>query len=150
MKVMLVANFAPDRQESMRRFARALADGLPAHGIEPVVVAPEPRLTRLLPAYRYAGVPKYVGYIDKFVLFPRRLRRVIRAQRPRVVHLIDHANSAYARVAGGVPVLATCHDLMQIRAARGEIPRHRPGWTGRIFQSWILHHLTPIADVACT
>jgi hypothetical protein len=149
VKVLLVTNFPPDRQESMLRFGQLLAGGLPAHGIEPVVIAPESRLTRLLPTYRYSGWSKYLGYVDKFLFFPRRLRRAVRQHRPDVVHIIDHGNSAYAGAVEGRPVLATCHDLMQIRAARGEIPRHRPGLGGRLFQKWILHHLGRVPEVAC-
>jgi len=148
MKVLLVTNFGPDRQESMLRFGRMLAEGLPGVGIEPVVIAPEPRLTRLTPGYRYAGWPKYLGYIDKFFLFPRRLRREIARHRPDVVHIVDHANSAYAAAAGNRPVLATCHDLLQIRAACGELPRQRPGWTGRLFQRWILRHVSRLPTLA--
>ena len=149
MKVMLVMNYAPDRQESMRRFGELLTRELPALGVEPAVVAPVPRLGRLAPRYRYAGWPKYLGYADKFLLFPRQLRREIDRQRPDVVHIIDHANSTYARAAGRTPVLATCHDLLQIRAARGEFNGHRPGWAGRRLQRWILREISAVPDLAC-
>jgi glycosyltransferase involved in cell wall biosynthesis len=131
----------------MLRFGRMLAEGLPSLGIQPIVVAPEARLTKLTPRYRYAGWPKYLGYIDKFFLFPHFLRREIRRLRPDVVHIIDHANSVYANVAGERPVVATCHDLMQIRAARGEIPEQRLGLPGRLFQRWILRHIARVRDL---
>lgn len=148
MKVFLVTNYAPDCQESMLRFGRMLAEGLPAHGIEPILIAPIPRMARLV-AYRYAGWPKYLGYADKFMLFPRHLQREIARQRPALVHVLDHANSAYAADSGSVPVLVTCHDLLQIRAARGEIPQQQPGWSGRIFQRWILRQLSRAKAIAC-
>jgi glycosyltransferase involved in cell wall biosynthesis len=147
MKVLLVTNYGPDRQESMLRFGRMLAEGLPLLGIEPIVIAPEARLTKFTPGYRYSGWPKYLGYIDKFFLFPRFLRREIRRHRPDVVHIVDHANSVYAQAAGSRPVIATCHDLMQIRAARGEIPEHPIGWSGRLFQRWILRHIAGVKNV---
>jgi len=146
MKVLLVTNYGPDRQESMLRFGRMLAEGLPTLGIEPIVVAPSARLSRLT-QYRYAGWPKYLGYIDKFFLFPRSLRREIDRHQPDVVHIIDHANSVYASSAGTRPVVATCHDLMQIRAARGEIPQQRLGFSGRLFQNWILRHIARVRDL---
>ncbi len=148
MKVLLVTNYGPDRQESMLRFGRMLAEGLPSLGIQPIVVAPEARLTKLTPSYRYSGWPKYLGYIDKFFLFPRFLRHEIRRHRPDVVHIIDHANSVYANAAGERPVVATCHDLMQIRAALGEIPQQRLGLSGRIFQRWILRHIGRVRSLA--
>jgi glycosyltransferase involved in cell wall biosynthesis len=149
MKVLLVTNFAPDRQESMLRFARLLKSGLPTHGITVQTLAPSPCLTRRLGDYRYAGWRKYVGYLDKFVLFPAKLRAAIRVHQPDVVHILDHANSAYQRAASGVPVLITCHDLLQIRAARGEFAAHHPGRGGRLFQAWILHQLGRGAFFAC-
>jgi glycosyltransferase involved in cell wall biosynthesis len=147
MKVLLVTNYGPDRQESMLRFGRMLAEGLPLLGIESIVIAPQARLTKFTPGYRYAGWPKYLGYIDKFFLFPRFLRREIKRHRPDVVHIIDHANSVYAQSAGRRPVLATCHDLMQIRAARGEIPEQHLGWSGRLFQNWILRNISRVRDL---
>lgn len=146
MKALLVANFAPDRQESMLRFARILSEGLPAHGVTTEVIAPEPVLMRPL-EWRYDGWRKYVGYIDKFALFPSRLRRA--AARADVVHILDHGNSAYLTASAGRPALVTCHDLIQIRAARGELPRRRPAWSGRRFQQWISRHLRDAPHVAC-
>jgi len=150
MKVLLVNNLAGDRQESMQRFGRMLAAGLPAEGIEAVTIAPQLRLARLARPYRYRGWPKLLGYVDKFVLFPGKLRRAIRQLDPDVVHIMDHGNSAYHLATAGRPALVTCHDLLQIRAARGEIPFHRPGWSGRRFQHWILRHLGAAPEVACT
>ena len=147
MKVLLVTNYGPDRQESMLRFGRMLAEGLPTVGIESIVVAPQARLTKLTPGYRYAGWPKYLGYIDKFFLFPRFLRGEINRHRPDVVHIIDHANSVYAQAAGKRPVLATCHDLMQIRAARGEFAQQHLGWAGRMFQRWILRNISRVQNL---
>lgn len=149
MKVMLIANYLPDRQESMLRFARMLVDGLAAHGIQPILVSPEPRLTRRT-AYRYSGWRKYLGYVDKFLLFPRHLRREITRHRPAVIHILDHSNSAYVNAALGVPTLITCHDLLQIRAALGEIEQQQLGWTGRCFQKWILRHLARVPTIVCT
>ncbi|HYD85393.1 MAG TPA: glycosyltransferase family 1 protein, partial [Opitutus sp.] len=74
MRVLLIGNFAPDRQESMLRFANMLTAGLVRHGHEVRTWAPEPRLVRLLPHYRYGGPAKLVGYVDKFLLFPRHVR----------------------------------------------------------------------------
>lgn len=147
MKVLLVTNYGPDRQESMLRFGRMLAEGLPSLGIESIVISPPARLTKLISRYRYAGWPKYLGYIDKFFLFPHFLRQEINRHRPDVVHIIDHANSVYAQAAGRRPVLATCHDMMQIRAARGEIPEQSLGWTGRLFQRWILRNISRVRNL---
>lgn len=152
LRVLLVGNLAADGQQSMLRFEAMLAEGLSARGHTVGRLAPRARLARLARPYRYSGWPKLLGYADKFLLFPRELRARARAVRPEVVHLIDHANAAYARpaAASGAAVLATCHDLLQIRAARGELPESpRPGASGRAFQAWILRHIARLPHAAC-
>jgi glycosyltransferase involved in cell wall biosynthesis len=149
VKILLVGNFAPDAQESMQRFAQLLESGLGARGHAVCRIAPTPRLSRLARPYRYSGWPKLLGYVDKFVLFPRALRRRIAAFAPEIVHLADHSNAIYGADAGRTPVVATCHDLLQVRAARGEIPTQSVGWSGRRYQAWILAHLGRLPHVAC-
>ncbi len=154
MRVLLIGNFAPDRQESMLRFAHMLTTGLLAHGHEVRTWAPEPRLVRLLPSYRYGGPAKFIGYLDKFLLFPRHVRRQLAAGAPAdVVHILDHANAVYAPLFARHTLVATCHDIMQIRAARGEFTQHRVSGLGRRYQRWILdsisrlpHVVTPSAE----
>lgn len=148
MRILLIGNFAPDRQESMLRFGRLLTEGLRAHGHEVTAWAPEPRLVRLLPRYRYRGAMKYVGYVDKFLLFPRRVRHDLRRGRQaEVVHILDHANAVYAPLFAGPAVVSTCHDLLQIRAALGEFPQHRVSSLGRRYQAWILDHIARLPHV---
>lgn len=45
--------------------------------------------------------------------------------------------------------MVTCHDLLAIRAARGEVPGRRTGWTGRLFQRMILRGLRRAGRMAC-
>jgi glycosyltransferase involved in cell wall biosynthesis len=149
MNVLLIGNLVEDRQESMQRFTALLHAGLQARGHRVTRLAPTLRLARLAPRYRYGGLPKYLGYFDKFVLFPRQLRRLIRSLRPDVVHITDHSNAVYGAATQGVPVLATCHDLLQVRAARGEIPRQKISRAGRHYQEWILASLARLPGVAC-
>jgi glycosyltransferase involved in cell wall biosynthesis len=149
MKVLLVGNLAEDRQESMRRFTALLDSGLRQRGHETRQVVPTLRMARLVRAYRYSGVPKYLGYADKFLLFPRELRRQIASYRPDVIHITDHSNAVYLPATRSRPTLVTCHDLLQIRAARGEIPQQRVGNFGRRYQAWILRHLSRAPRIAC-
>jgi glycosyltransferase involved in cell wall biosynthesis len=149
MKVLLVGNLAEDRQESMRRFTDLLDGGLRARGHDTQQIAPTLRVARLIRPYRYGGLPKYLGYVDKFLLFPRQLRRHIRQNRPDVVHITDHSNAVYLSAVDRVPALVTCHDLLQIRAARGEIPQQSVGRAGRAYQNWILSHLARAPRIAC-
>jgi glycosyltransferase involved in cell wall biosynthesis len=149
MKILLIGNLAEDRQESMQRFTALLQAGLRSRGHEVSVLAPRLRLARFGPRYRYGGVPKYLGYFDKFVLFPRELRSALRADRPDVVHFTDHAGAVYVSSALDLPTIATCHDLLQIRAARGELPHQSVGTAGRDYQRWICSSLSRVQRVAC-
>jgi glycosyltransferase involved in cell wall biosynthesis len=45
--------------------------------------------------------------------------------------------------------LITCHDLLAIQSALGEIPENPTGRTGRVLQSWILSGLREAKNVAC-
>ena len=149
LRILLVGNFAPDNQQSMLRFGQMLAAGLTARGHVVETLSPSPRFARLARPYRYSGWPKLLGYVDKFLLFPSTLRRCVRASRPDIVHLIDHGNAAYLRGLAPVPSLATCHDLLQIQLALGELDGPRPGATGRVFQKWILRHLRRLPFAVC-
>jgi glycosyltransferase involved in cell wall biosynthesis len=149
LNILLVGNFFPDGQQSMLRFEKLLANGLRQRGHSVDTVSPQPRLSRLARPYRYSGWPKLLGYFDKFVLFRFVLRRHIRKTRPDVIHVIDHANADYARAAGSTAVLVTCHDLLQIRLSQGSLAGPRPGWTGRLFQAWILRQLKRLPFTAC-
>jgi glycosyltransferase involved in cell wall biosynthesis len=148
LRVLLVGNFTGDRQESMLRFSTLLHEGLAARGHTVQLAAPGPVFARLARPYRYAGVPKLLGYLDKFVVFPTRLRALARRFRPDVVHVIDHANCATVTRLP-FPTLCTCHDLLQIRVAAGEFPDRALGRSGRVFQRWILSHIRRVGHAAC-
>lgn len=145
MRILLIANFAPDQQVSMRLFSEMLGSGLAARGHDVEVLRPEPYFARLLG--RPAGIQKWLGYLDKFVLFPFVLIR--RARHCDVVHICDHSNSVYTAFLRGKPNLVTCHDLMAVRSALGEIPENPTGASGRVLQRAILRGLRRAQFVAC-
>lgn len=73
MKLLLVGNYAPDQQESMQRFAQMMLKGLRDYGIQAELLCPEPFFGRLIKSG--TGLGKWLGYIDKFLIFPILLRR---------------------------------------------------------------------------
>lgn len=145
MRVLLVGNYETDRQESMLRFAAALESGLRATGVEARIVRPEPTCGRLRRSA--TGLGKWLGYLDKFVLFPPRLRHA--ARDADVVHICDHSNAMYVPHVAAQPHLVTCNDMLAIRSARGEFPQNRTGWTGRVLQRWILKSLRRAQRLTC-
>jgi glycosyltransferase involved in cell wall biosynthesis len=149
LEVLLVANYAPDRQPSMQRFATLLQDGLAARGIAVRTIRPEPRLLGDSPIA--PGAAKWIGYLDKFVMFVPALRRAARAAGARrlVVHVCDHSNAVYVPAIRHAPHVVTCHDLLAVRAARSEFPQARTGWPGRLLQRAILNGLRAAGSIVC-
>ena len=145
MKVLLIGNYENLRQQSMQRFAEMLREGLTAAEHEVRLVCPPVWLGRLRRGE--TGLAKWIGYLDRFLLYPPLLRRQIRWA--DVVHICDQANAVYVRHIRAKAHLVTCHDMLAIRAALGEIPESPTGWTGRRYQRWILHGLRRAQAVAC-
>ena len=104
--VLLIGNYALDRQQSMQRFGNMMLEGLTTAGVAAELMRPEPVFGNV----RFAGafVAKWLAYVDKFVLFPRRLRAKLRSSTPALVHICDHSNAMYASHCGGLPVVVTC------------------------------------------
>jgi glycosyltransferase involved in cell wall biosynthesis len=144
--VLLIGNYPPDSQQSMHRFAMMMLDGLTAAGVPAELIRPQPFFGR----FRYAGgfIAKWLGYIDKFVLFPRKLRKKI-AQRPALVHICDHSNAMYVKHAVRIPTVVTCHDLLAVRGALGEETDCPASQSGKILQRWILAGLRRARTVVC-
>jgi hypothetical protein len=93
------------------------------------------------------GISKWLGYVDRFLLFPPLLRW--RAKSFDVVHIADQGNGMYASMLGNTPSVVTCHDMLAIRSALGEIPENPTRWTGRVLQRWTLRGLKRAAYVVC-
>jgi glycosyltransferase involved in cell wall biosynthesis len=148
VNILLVGNYADDGQESMRRFAELLAQQLPRRGIGAQILCPSSFFGRL--PFGSGALGKWLGYLDKFLIFPRTLRSRLHQLGPdSLVHICDHSNAVYTRILRTVPHLVTCHDLLAVRAARGEFPQCRTRATGKLYQAWILRGLNSAGKVAC-
>jgi glycosyltransferase involved in cell wall biosynthesis len=145
MKVLLLANYLNDEQQSMQRFAALMERGLTQAGREVQVLRPPAYAGQLHPSPR--GFGKWLGYIDKFGVFPQFLRSAVKWA--DVVHICDHSNSFYTKHLRSVPHIVTCHDLLAIRSALGEIPQKHTAWPGRQLQKLILKGLTEAQHIVC-
>lgn len=148
MKIAVIGNFPPDGQESMQRFAGLLVRGLEQQGHTAPLLAPVPHFSRLVRA-RPGGLPKFLGYLDKLVLFPRELRRQLGVLQPDVVHIVDHGQAPCLSVVPHRRVVVTCHDLLPFRVARGEFPPQRVSWPGRRLLARIARALVAAPAIAC-
>ena len=143
--VLLIGNFQPDHQQSMQRFSEMMLRELLELGIAAEMTRPEAHFARLVPA-QFVFLRKWAGYIDKFIIFPRRLRRLHGVE---LIHICDHSNAVYAKHFPNVPVVVTCHDLLAVRGALGEETDCPASWTGKILQRWILAALRGVSAVVC-
>lgn len=145
MKILLIGNYAADRQESMLRFAAMLEKGLKERGHEVHIVQPPTVFGHWVADH--SPLKKWLAYIDKLVLFPRQLRRL--AAWADVVHICDHSNAVYSATIRNYPLVVTCHDLLGIRSALGEFPENRTGWSGRVYQRLIRRGLYKSPVIVC-
>jgi glycosyltransferase involved in cell wall biosynthesis len=145
MKVLLVGNYPYLKSQSMDRFAGMLDTGLKAAGHQVRFLKPPPAIGRMFPSA--TGFGKWLGYLDRFILFRPLLKQA--ADWADVVHICDQANAMYIPWLKGKPHVVTCHDMLAIRSALGEIAEHQTGLTGRIYQRWILSGLKKAMHVAC-
>jgi glycosyltransferase involved in cell wall biosynthesis len=149
MEILLVGNYGPDRQKSMNAYAdlleRSFSD---AREIRIVRAEPRPILLRGNAAAA-RGWRKWLGYVDKYLLFPWRLLWL--ARRAQLVHVGDHSNAVYCLLFAPSRCIVTCHDVLAIEAAQGQIKGWgRTGFTGRLLQAAILRGLKRAAVVACS
>ena len=152
MRVLLIGNYPHDAQESMQRFASMMLSGLESAGIAAELIVPQPYFGRFKRSG--TGLGKWLGYIDKFLLFPIFLRKklsTLNAQRPTlpIVHICDHSNAFYTRYLQDVPHVVTCHDLLAVRSARGEVPENPTRWSGRRLQEMVVKGLARARQVVC-
>jgi glycosyltransferase involved in cell wall biosynthesis len=145
MKILLVGNYAPDRQDSMQIYASMLEAGMRARGHEVHLLRPPavlgPHVAESSP------LSKWLGYADKFVLFRGELRRA--AATAEIVHLCDHSNAMYIPVLAHSAHVITCHDVLAIRSALRHFPENQVSMTGRIFQRLIARGLRQAGAILC-
>ena len=109
------------------------------------MIRPEPFFGRLIPKWpRFA---KWLGYLDKYLLFPFVL--IWQARRFALVHIVDHSNAVYVFWLRSRKSVVTCNDLLAVRSALGEMPEHQTGLTGRWLQKWILAGLRRANRITC-
>src|ERR1043166_3619505 len=133
--ILLIGNYPPDQQQSMERFSEMMLQGLAAAGVDTKLIVPD----SIMGNFGWAGqfARKWLGYIDKFLWFPLRLKKIL-LRGATLVHICDHSNAMYVRHCRSVPVLVTCHDLIAVRSALGENTDCPVSASGRVLQRWIL------------
>lgn len=115
----------------MTRYTRLLREGYESAGFDVRVLTPSAVLSRRI---RFSPVRKFVAYVEQLVLFPLRLAFTGKRE---VWHVADHSDAVWLAMFPRRRSIVTCHDLIALRAARGEVAEHRTRWSGRLYQ-WLV------------
>lgn len=145
MKILLVGNYVFDGSYSMQLFARVMYEELSKRDINVKLVAPRPFWGRIYPGHH--GIGKWLGYIDRFVLFPFYLG--VLKKKYDIVHFCDHGSSVYIGKKWRINTVVTCHDMLAVRGALGEISGCKPSFFGVVMQKKIIRGMKMSAKVAC-
>lgn len=147
MKILLIGNYINDHQKSMLLFAEMLKEGLISIGCEVELIVPQVFFGKLKTP---TCLRKWLGYLDKFILFPMRLKSIVSTlDKKTVIHICDHSNAMYGKNFIAYSWGITCHDLLAVRSARGEFYENPTRWSGKILQKWILSSLARAPYIAC-
>ena len=153
LQVLVIKNYRPDQQQSMLRFGDLLLSKKNAHSnFDFQEISPSPIFRMACPGKRFQ---KWAAYIDKYILFPKRLKREFLTQKNPVhlIHITDHSNAIYlpklSRITQTKKII-TCHDLIAIRTAKGDFNQApQISISGKRLQSWILDSLSVADYYAC-
>lgn len=149
-KIILISNYTPDKQESMRRYATSLSGDLSDFGVINEIWFPPIVFARLI-SNTNAGLGKYLAYLDKYLIAPFVLLVLrLKNQGSQVYyHICDHSNAPYRFYLPKARTGITCHDVLAIRGALGYEDAYCPATgMGVILQKWILRNLTKIPRIA--
>jgi glycosyltransferase involved in cell wall biosynthesis len=146
MRIILIGNYTKDNQESMKRFTQMLFSGYSELNISAEVWLPDVLMAKWSKSTN-KGLGKWLAYIDKYVIFPIKLRYKLLAKKYNTAdvrfHICDHSNAMYISHLPLARTLITCHDVLAIRGAFGYTDAYCPASaTGRVLQKWILKSLS--------
>lgn len=115
-------------------------------------IFPTPVFTRICP---FKKLRKWAAYLDKYLLFPKRLKRELMNRKDQIhlIHIIDHSNAIYLPImkrATRANAIITCHDLIAIRTAKGDFAQApKSSKSGKRLQNWISDSLHYADYYAC-
>ena len=150
MKILLLSNYREDKQKSMIRFGNLLASGVPNYGAKVTEVFPKSKIQKFCFGSK---LRKLSGYIDKYIIFKKKIDSILKKTKFDLIHISDHSNSIYLPQLirfSQIPKLTTCHDLIAIRSASGEFPKAPiTSYKGKQLQRYIEKSLSYSDYFAC-
>ena len=135
MNIVLFTHPAFLGLRSQDQFAQMLHDAYERRGHRVALRRPQAvlraRVTR-------GPLAKWAGYVDQYLVFPRRMRAAMRDDPPDTLYVFcDQALGPWIPGAAARPHVVHCHDLLALRSALGDIPENPTSFTGRVYQRYI-------------
>jgi len=135
----------------MERFAQMLDKGFYKAGYHSEIWRPSIFFGKLT-KNTSSGLGKWLGYIDKYLVYPAVLKlKVVRLNTNAnniCFHVCDHSNAVYLKHLPHSSSI-TCHDVLAIRGGLGFTDANVPASTmGKILQKWILRSLAKANKIA--
>ena len=137
MKILLIGNYEKDKQQSMLRFLDIMNQEMQSAGFDIDTIQPTPFFGKI--NFGPKLLKKWLGYIDKFIIFPFTLLKI--RNKYDLIHILDHSNAMYTYWFEARKCIITFHDAIGIKSATGEIKEFSANPTGKILQKWILNGL---------
>lgn len=137
LTIALITHPAFLDSQSMPRFANMLRGAYEGRGHR-VRMYTAPAV--LLRFFAKPFLKKWAGYVDQYIIFPWRLRKcVLSAPVDTIFVFCDQALGPWVWTAKDRPHVVHAHDLLALRSAMGLIPENPTGFTGRVYQRYILN-----------
>lgn len=151
LRSILIGHYANDEQASMERFDERIERQLMESGAFHRTWKPPVCLGRIQRGA--SGIGKWLGYLDKFVIFPLliriRLMRMGSLAKQTLFILPDHSHGPYVPFVSKLPHVVHVHDMIAIRTAAGAFPGQQLSRTGRIYQRCIVRGLRNARNFLC-
>lgn len=137
----------------MNRFTQMLVQGFKNAGVKVEIWHPKVYLGKLT-ASTLSGFGKWLGYLDKWIVFPLILRKRLLKRKLNATntyfHICDHSNAPYLKYLPAGQSGITCHDVLAIRGGFGFSDAYCPATKlGKVLQRWILSNLCRAQFLAC-
>jgi len=134
MNLVLYTHPAFLGSHSHQHFARMLVSAYRARGHSVELRQPKSRVHGRVGA----GLAKWGGYVDQYLIFPLEMRRAMRGDAADTLHVFcDQALGPWIPAVLDRPHVVHCHDLMALRSALGDIPENPTSASGRLYQRYI-------------
>ena len=150
LEIIIIANYLPDKQESMLRVSNLYKDIVEEDGFKTKTLRPTDRIGKLRTIF--PKIEKWLNYVDKFIIFPMELiaHNILNCCNKKIVyHITDHSNAIYLLCLLNKSKIITCHDILAISSMLGKMPKNRIKFSGKILQRLILTGIKCNHQIVC-